>query len=133
RETLQRGWAVVRQGPRQVRFLDVEVVGLESVAVVDGSVAVPVRLDVARRLARGELQPEAGDEPPVARSRGGELAEDGDAIVVMLHRVERDQASRAWVVEVPRVRFGEPEPEVDLRGILDLLLVGGDEVVLEVA
>src|SRR4029077_16205385 len=93
----------------------------------------PVGLDVARTLAGCELQTEPGNEPAVARSCRGELPERGDAVVVVLHRVERDEASGARVVEVPQVRFGETQAEVYLGGVLDRLLVRGNEVVLEVA
>src|SRR5207247_6957196 len=46
--------------------------------------------------------------------------------------VQGDQTPRTWLVEVPGVRLSEAREEVDLRGVLDRLLPGGDVVVLEV-
>src|SRR5437016_1993458 len=126
REALQVRWTVIGHGPREVGLFDIEVIRFERVAVLDRAVPVPVRLDVARDLARVELEAEARDEPPLAGARGAELPEDGDPIVVVLQRVQGDQTPRTWLVEVPGVRLSEAREEVDLRGALDRLLPGGD-------
>src|SRR5436309_448927 len=132
REALQERRAVVGHGPLEVSLLDLEVVGLERVAVLDRTVSVPVRLDVARDLAGVELHVEARDGPAVTRTGHVELPEDGDPIVVVLQRVQRDQASRTGLVEVPRVGLGEPRCDVDLGRVLNPLLGARDVVVLEV-
>src|SRR6266481_7922380 len=132
REALKERWTIIRHGPREVGLLDVEVICLERVAVLDRAVSVPIRLDVTCYLAGVELQAETRDEPPVAGARCGELPENGDAVVVVLQRVQRDQAARTRPVEVPRIGLREPETEVDLGRVLDRLLRRGDVVVLEV-
>src|SRR5947199_704412 len=133
REALQERRAVVGHGPLEVSLLDLEVVGLERVAVLDRTVPVPIRLDVARDFAGVELQVEARDEPAVTRTGEVELSEDGHPIVVVLQRVQCDQTSRTWPVEVPRVGLGEPRCDVDLGRVLDLLLGAREVVVLEVS
>src|SRR5205814_6959614 len=119
-------------GPREVGLLDIEVIRFERIAVLDRAVPVPVCLDVARDLARVELEAESRNEPSLAGARCGELPEGRDPIVVVLERVQRDQASRTGLVEVPRVGLGEPESEMDLGRVLDLLLAARYGVVLEV-
>src|SRR5439155_23099896 len=97
RETLQRGRTVVGHGPREVGLLNIEVIGLERVAVGNRAVPVPVRLDVACALPRVELEPETRDAPPLAGSPGADLPEGGDSIIVVFQRVQGDQASRTGV------------------------------------